>query len=106
MSLQLGTMGKLVHASGSAALALVVALLLLVSAGGDAKQHAVSRVATMPEVARTVKAVADFRRGQWSSESALWRLADPLDYRESTVQRSVPTCSSGDAQGCGIRSSF
>ena len=99
-------MRKLVHALGSVALALLAAMLLLVSASGDAKQRAVSRVAAMPDERRSVKAVGDFRRGEWSSESALWRLADPLDYRESTVQRTVPTCSSGDAQSCGIRSSF
>jgi hypothetical protein len=100
MSLQQGTMPKLGRALAS------VVLLLVVSASGDARQPEGPEFTVVADIARSVKAVADFRRPEWSSGSALWRLAEPLDYREIAVQRTVPTCSSGRRRDCGIRTSF
>jgi hypothetical protein len=100
MSLQQGTMRKL-----GRALALVV-LLVLVSASGDARHFAAPEFTVLADVAWSVKAVADFRLPEWSSESALWRLAEPLDSRGIAVQRTVPNCSSGGRRDCGIRTSF
>jgi hypothetical protein len=53
-----------------------------------------------------VKAVADFQGAEWSSEWASWRVAEPPDYREIAVRRSVPTGSGGRRGDCGIRTSF
>ena len=83
-----------------------VALLLLVSASGDARQPAVSGFTVVTGMPRSVKAVADFRGAEWSSEWASWRVAEPLDYREIAVERSVPTCLGGGGSDCDILTSF
>jgi hypothetical protein len=97
--------GNLMRKLGGALVPVV--LLLLVSASGDARPPAAWRIAAVSYVPRSVKAVADFPRGQWLSDSARWRLADPLDYRRSAVQRTVPTCAGDDGgRDCGIQTSF